>query len=203
MIYASIDIETTGDDPALHQILQIGVAIEDTANLRPLSELPTLKINIDPGVIVGTPGALAMNQAILEEIDNSRKRLTTNTWVVSLQQAMKNVESFLRLNGALPPKPGGTPYLTCLGKNFGTFDLQFLKNAGDSIFTKARVYVIDPGQFCIDWASDINPPSMPSCFRRCGITHEVSHDALQDALDCIEIMRQCTNGYTTTLHPIR
>ena len=46
MIYASIDIETTGIDNENTQTLSIGIVVEDTVNCKSVEELPTLEKNI-------------------------------------------------------------------------------------------------------------------------------------------------------------
>ena len=40
MIYVSIDIETTGVDPKIHDIVEFGAVIDDLANPQPLDKLP-------------------------------------------------------------------------------------------------------------------------------------------------------------------
>ena len=50
MKYISIDIETTGLDRDLCQVLSIGAVIEDTNNIKPLEFEPT--VNIESTVLV-------------------------------------------------------------------------------------------------------------------------------------------------------
>jgi hypothetical protein len=68
MKYVSIDIETTGLDPEKHQILTIGVVVEDTSNKVPFQELPSIHIAILRDEIVGSPFAINMNKDIIESI---------------------------------------------------------------------------------------------------------------------------------------
>ena len=52
MRYTSIDIETTGLDPERHEILSIGIIIEDTEKKLPYNEVPKLHLAIDHKEIV-------------------------------------------------------------------------------------------------------------------------------------------------------
>jgi len=66
MKYVSIDIETTGLDSETCQILQIGAVIEDTANPKPLDELPKFMCILEHETYSGQPTALSMNSWILK-----------------------------------------------------------------------------------------------------------------------------------------
>lgn len=38
MKYVSIDIETTGLNPEVHQVIELAAVLEDTENLRPIGD---------------------------------------------------------------------------------------------------------------------------------------------------------------------
>lgn len=66
MKYTSIDIETTGVDDEKDQILSIGLVIEDTLNIKPVDELPSLHLVIVRDRLEGNVFALNMNSKIIE-----------------------------------------------------------------------------------------------------------------------------------------
>jgi oligoribonuclease len=76
MKYVSIDIETTGIDREKCQILSIGAVIEDTNNIKPISELPSFHAAIklqDRQGFYGEPVALVMNAELIGHIANYAK----------------------------------------------------------------------------------------------------------------------------------
>lgn len=76
MKYVSIDIETTGIDREKCQILSIGAVIEDTNNIKPISELPRFHAAIklqDRQGFYGEPVALVMNAELIGHIANYAK----------------------------------------------------------------------------------------------------------------------------------
>jgi hypothetical protein len=81
--------------------------------------------------------------------------------------------------------------ITCAGKNFGTFDKLFLERLPrwkQIIRTRSRI--LDPSILYVDWKNDSDLPSLNECKKRAGISGEVSHNALEDAWDVIQILRK-------------
>jgi hypothetical protein len=77
------------------------------------------------------------------------------------------------------------------GKNFGTFDKLFLEKLPwwkKLIQPKQRI--IDPAILCCTWNSDDALPSLSQCKARLNITGEISHNALEDAWDVIQVLRK-------------
>ena len=70
MKYISIDIETTGLDRDLCQILSIGAVIEDTNNIKPLEELPTFHAVIKRESVYGSIFALDLNRDLIQAMKN-------------------------------------------------------------------------------------------------------------------------------------
>ena len=68
MRYISIDIETTGLDPENCQVLSIGAVIEDTNDIKPISDLPTFHGVVLHNTIEGNPCSLNMNKDLIELI---------------------------------------------------------------------------------------------------------------------------------------
>jgi hypothetical protein len=83
------------------------------------------------------------------------------------------------------------------GKNYAGFDRRMLEE-GEIKFDK-EVYshqrVIDPGTPYIDWDQDDVPPDLGTCKLRAGLDPEVSHTAVEDAWDVIQVMRYASNNY--------
>jgi DNA polymerase III epsilon subunit-like protein len=73
MKYISIDLETTGLDPQNCQILQIGAVIEDTNEVKPISELPKFNCVIEHPHYSGSAFAINMNMNLIEIIAGMEK----------------------------------------------------------------------------------------------------------------------------------
>lgn len=81
-------------------------------------------------------------------------------------------------------------YITVAGKNFATFDKMFLERLPrwKQVFN-IRQRIIDPSILFTDWESDESLPSLLQCKQRAGIKGEVTHNAVEDAMDVIKILR--------------
>ena len=51
--------------------------------------------------------------------------------------------------------------------------------------------ILDPGPMMFNPATDVAVPSLPVCMFRAGINSGVTHDALQDAIDTLKVVRYC------------
>jgi oligoribonuclease (3'-5' exoribonuclease) len=83
----------------------------------------------------------------------------------------------------LPPRPN------LAGKNFGAFDLQFIKrlpNASDFL-SMLQYRFIDVGS--IYWTPTAQVPSLQDCLGKAGIQTTVEHKAYEDAIDVIKLIR--------------
>lgn len=80
--------------------------------------------------------------------------------------------------------------LNVAGKNFGTFDKLFIEKLPwwDKLF-KIRQRIIDPAVLFTDWTEDESLPNLTVCKKRAKIGEIVTHDAIEDAWDVIELMR--------------
>lgn len=81
--------------------------------------------------------------------------------------------------------------ITVAGKNFGTFDKLFLERLPrwkQAIRIKQRI--IDPSILFVDWKNDKSLPSLDECKQRAGVEGKVTHNALEDAWDVIQILRK-------------
>ena len=76
------------------------------------------------------------------------------------------------------------------GKNFGTFDKLFLQELPwwkKLVIPRQRI--IDPAILCCKFDEDDTLPSLNQCKERLGIRGEVTHNALEDAWDVIQVLR--------------
>jgi hypothetical protein len=175
--YVSIDLETTGLDENECQVLEFGAVIDDWHS--PVEELPRFQRDIMPceGYISGQPYALWLNAAIL-------KRLANNG---GLEEERLGVEfaQWLEENGVDPK------HVQAAGKNFASFDMQFLKRVPylfDHVHFKHRA--IDPAMFY--WRPDIDDclPSTQVCLQRAGFSDRVAHTAVEDCITVIQLIRR-------------
>lgn len=157
MIYASIDIETTGIDNENTQTLSIGIVVEDTVNIKPIEELPKLEIAIIRERIEGEIFAINLNRQLIADIleykmartEEERKEIEIRTKREYLREedVAKRIFHFLWENGALDGKFDPTGfieivngktypmlsskmkpfYFNAAGKNFANFDNKFLE----------------------------------------------------------------------------
>lgn len=83
-------------------------------------------------------------------------------------------------------------YLTCAGKNFAGFDKKFLEKLPrwKQVFS-IRSRVLDPGILFVDWINDESVPSLDECKKRAGIDGVVTHNAVEDAMDVVMLLRKC------------
>jgi len=92
-------------------------------------------------------------------------------------------------------------YITVAGKNFASFDQLFLEKLPRwKQVIAIRRRIIDPAILFVDWDNDIAPPGLAECKRRASIEGIVTHDALDDAKDVVNLIRR---SYTIPNHENR
>lgn len=212
MKFISIDCETTGLDPETNDILQIGAVIEDTATRLPLDQLPKFNYFLWRSRYTGSAYALNLNKWMFQELAayEARQRYpyqvekigfgTTTEDNASFQnlssyigpwwEAPNVFYNWLKDNGFSPPENGKKITLNVAGKNFATFDKRFLEKleAWNKLF-KVRQRIIDPAILFVDWNEDEALPGLDKCKQRVGLNSVVTHDAVDDALDVIRVLR--------------
>jgi oligoribonuclease len=193
MKYISIDIETTGLNPKTCDILEIGAFIEDTSNPRPRSKLPTFHAYIWKENYRGEPFALAMNAHIFKKILDLRQIETPEYLVENNPQFLLDPEEvYDAFSGWLYQESFGNKYsrYVVAGKNVSGFDLPFLSECIPSWeIIKFHHRVIDPGMLYFDPLTDTVPPDLKECKKRAGLPELVTHAALDDAWDVIQLIR--------------
>jgi hypothetical protein len=219
MIYVSIDIETTGLDPLSNNVLSIGAIIEDTSKKLPYNECPKFNAIVLNKQLQGSPRAITMNKEVismigdyLEGTDDVRTILNNNSGYkfYEEEEVVKEFYRFLFANGfayelgpgdfantihnvEYPAIGGKTKPITInvAGKNFGTFDKLFLAELPWwQKLIRTRQRVLDPAILMVDWANDTSLPNLETCKFRADIQGVVTHNALEDAWDVIEVLRK-------------
>jgi hypothetical protein len=212
MIYVSIDIETSGLDHEKHKVLSIGAIIEDTEKKLPYEECPKFNAIVLQNEITGSPRALTMNKEIiamigeyLEGTNETRHLMNTHSdySFYEKEDVVKKFYAFLWVNGYGDVEPNqllatykidsnSKPItLNVAGKNFGTFDKLFLQELPWwQKLIRTRQRVLDPAILMVDWKNDKSLPNLTTCKERAGVGGIVTHNALEDAWDIIEVMRK-------------
>lgn len=177
MKYVSIDIETTGLNPETCQILSIGAVVD---NGGPFDSLPCFHCYIQHEVITGEAFGLQMNHNILYTLA-TRGEQPDGVVILPPEVVPLSLHAFLFDN------LGCAPY-NVAGKNFAGFDLQFLQRL-PAWGIKFRHRVLDPGPMYLE-EGDGAVPGLSQCLRRAGIKGPVTHDAVQDAKQVIQVIRR-------------
>jgi DNA polymerase III epsilon subunit-like protein len=187
MRYVSIDLETTGTRPDRHQILEFGAIIENTRQHTDLQNLPRFKRIVKHGEYTGQAFAFNLNARIFQELVKPTGAAT----ICEAQELAIQFKDFL-INHGFEPEENGCIYIQAAGKNFASFDLLFLQqlpNWRDHIRISHKI--LDPVMYYVDYEADESLPSLGECKRRAGFEDAtVSHDALDDALDVVRLLRQ-------------
>jgi len=183
MKYLSIDLETTGLDPAKHQIIEFAAVLDDLMNPKPMAQLPRLCLYVNHENFVWSPEAYKMNRTLFEEIISGEAPavLSGTAKVAHDHYALASyIETWLDKIGPVNAK------YTCAGKNFGSFDLQFLNRYANRRWWHHRC--IDPGSMYARPDDEVLPSTV-ECLSRAGLKSQVEHRALSDALDIVRLVR--------------
>jgi len=189
MRYIALDLETTGLNPKTDQILSVGMVIEDTNNQEPLDQLPKLHLYVIRNRISGSVAAIAMNKDIIDSLNlyNNIGVVREDVTFVQPNQIIHFICAFLGANGMwrLP--------VTIAGKN-PNFDISFLKELEGYNKIGIGSRILDPTILYTKFSTDWSPPDLRECLERAGIDKRVSHDAIEDSLDVIRLLRAKING---------
>jgi len=206
--YFVIDIETTGLDPSFCQILQFSAIYEDPKLQLSFEDIPKFNRYIKHDDYHGQDYALWLNSEILLKLSKYK-----DTWlpeekekseiVTSYQKLFEDFERWVR---AITQEKNFLKdiHINCAGKNFASFDLQFIKIALNQLHTpwengypiRFRHKILDPA---ILYANDEDEtlPGLEKCLERAGVKRElqkdgsiITHDALMDNWDVIQLFRK-------------
>lgn len=181
MKYLSLDLESTSLRPSPDHILQLSMVVEDTSKPEvPVEDLPHMTFFVKHDRIQGEAYALSMNGWILDIISgrvNPKTIPLIYTGVTWTQDALDFIEEHF-----------GTEKVTVAGKNVAGFDIiPFLPQVIRDCF---RHKVLDPGTLFVNWEIDNQVPNFEKCKQRAGLTTPVAHDAREDAMDVIRLLRK-------------
>lgn len=186
MKYFSIDLETTGLDPANDQILEVGMVFDNTEKL--LAEAPTFRALVLSDRISGHPFALKRNIKLIEEIECTKEYVDSKNFQYRCACPASKLASFMHAwminwqSQTLDDRG-----YTVAGKNFAGFDWPFLRNLpGWNIKISNRV--IDPAMFFLR-REDMKLPNLEECLKRANLPSTVKHTAVEDALDVCRLFR--------------
>jgi oligoribonuclease len=213
MKYISIDIETTGIDPLKNQLIQFAAVIEDTVIQRPIEELPKLMCYVTHPNYTVSSGLAAQEAtyhtlAVVKKISDFQHSKDLKLPVYG-GSASKNAEGEIFTtprelgrvfakwlsDNEYPMNEYDKFVIRAAGKNVSAFDIPFIKN------TIAEWYktfsfssrCLDPAILYFDPINDQDLPSLTECKERAGVESYVSHDALDDAIDVINLLRKYFN----------
>lgn len=202
MKYVSIDIETTGLDPSVNDIVEIGAVIDDLLEQPPIEDLPTFHCYIVKGTYATDAYCAYLHHAIFDRIARRKEPDVADRFLfLHESEVMPAFVDWLLDNGigtrggrgtnnAGYPDVAEKPRFTAAGKNFGAFDLQFLNNKLDfSNHVRCLHRSIDPAMLYFNPVQDKEPPNMQKCLDRAGVSEVVSHTGLADALAVVKLIR--------------
>ena len=176
----SIDTETTGLDPTNCSVLEFGAVIFDPSPViqggdPALRRWQTFECIIKHQRVQGEPYALGLNAEILNEIAGEKE---TYRPIWDVTTFITNFRGFLLDNQPEDEK------FTITGKNYDAFDRGFLDRVPgwrQRILPLCERRTLDLGSLCFDPA-DGKVVGLKECLAKLGIIEDVSHRALDDAL---------------------
>jgi hypothetical protein len=179
--YVSIDIETTGLDPMMCQVIEVGAVYDNWVD--PISELRTFHAVLKWPIIYGEPHALAMNAALLRRMEGGH--------TIEPCELGEDFHYWL-LDVCLDPFD-----VQAAGKNFSSFDMPFLygvPNFKEKVHFRHRV--IDPA--ILFWLpEDESLPGSKTCYERADMDTHIAHTALEDALAVVRLIRRGVKNLKT------
>lgn len=176
MLYVSIDVETTGLDPETCQVIEFAAVLADTTG----HVYDTFHRYVLHEHYHGEPYALSMHAGIFRILAD--KGASLQAWGHNI-----GVEFALWLRQHVEGR------VFAAGKNFGAFDLQFLKKMpGFAGLFHHRT--LDPTMLYFDPVNDEQLPDLQTCKTRAGILTEVAHTAMEDAMDVVAVLTHKFTG---------
>jgi oligoribonuclease (3'-5' exoribonuclease) len=207
MKYVSIDIETTGLDSSIHQIIEFGAIIEDSNNPKSYEESKKYRriVLARDKKYVFSSYAAKINASLIElisEIENTKTGVTFFNDSNLSQSALYSDElitdfRYWLIGMGFEVNFGSIVEIVAAGKNFASFDRKFIEATSrlsmESLGLRIHHRTIDPSTSFIDWTYDSTPPSTDLCKKRAELDGEVKHEALADAWDIIQLLRKKYN----------
>lgn len=183
MYICSIDIETTGLRPESCDIIEFGAVLDSCDPVTPIDSLPVFHAYILPAtdnIYRGEPYALSMHPTIFKRI--AKKESGYNYLIPDALP----FEFAQWLSGVLPKQ---NKHLTLAGKNVGSFDIQFLKRLNGWNDLKLSHRYMDVGPLFFDPHKDDVIPDLKTCLERCNLPSNITHNAVDDAKQVLQVLR--------------
>ena len=184
--YISLDIETTGLDPSVNQVLEVAAVYDNGIHF---DDLPRFECLLVHTAYTFNLAAAVMNADLIELLNTlspsldgrPRRNLMGNKWICVPSDFERLFTSWLK--GLDIEKP------VLAGKNLA-FDLSFLKPLG---FPEHHHRVLDPAMYYIK-PSDTVPPNLATCAERAGLDASGLHRAMFDAELVVKLLRASYEG---------
>lgn len=183
--YFSIDLETTGLDPKNNNILEVGGIFVypgekvDMEVLESQGRIFHCYVNVtDEELARGDDYALNLNKEIIKKIQTKEFGNLYLDQKDVLPNLYKWASRFLDEDEKM----------VVAGKNFGGFDVQFLKNLPGWNHSKMSARFLDPAMLFLDIYEDVYPPCLSACLSRAGLDDFVTHTAVEDAFQVAQLI---------------
>jgi DNA polymerase III epsilon subunit-like protein len=193
MKYVSVDIETCGLDPNTCDMVEFAAVVDDFNNQQPIEKLPKFQRYIYQPLYQGEPYALSMHKDLFLKLAKWQQGKGQDMQVCTPNNLMEEFYMFLRDNYVgHKPNTGEPIKVLAAGKNFATFDIRFIEKLPnqDPYLVEFNHRVVDPAMLYLNPTTDTGPPSMYECMKRAGISGDVAHTALEDALMVVNLLRK-------------
>lgn len=184
MRYVSIDIETTGLDHNVCDVIEFGAVIANTLDFdTPVEQLPSFHRYIHKSSFTGEPYALVMNAHIFQAMLNPE-----NQHKVCREGELFEQFSLWLLDQGFEAGKGGKLTINVAGKNFASFDNRFLEYLPNYESVRFRYRFLDPAMMFLS-PEDSVVPNLKTCLERSGLDGIIPHTAVEDARLVIEVIR--------------
>lgn len=187
MRFVSIDLETTGGNPWVHEVLEFAAIIYDTQQPVARADAPRFRVLMQPTFEQASATALQMNRALVQEL----RAPAFDTVVLSPEALTDRFANFL-LQHNFRWHERGRIRVQAAGKNFDKFDRIFLERMLEfrQKISFHRV-ALDPGLLYWNPIKDKQwIPNMVACKKRAGFADtSVAHRALDDAWDVVRLVQ--------------
>ncbi len=193
MRFFTVDIETTGLDPHKHGVIEFAAIYADLAGTFEPKCFQRLIIPIN---MTWDFYCLKLHAGLIQEID--RLAAVKDPLVLaSLDQVAVQFKNWMHEECEVPLSKKNIRLddklvlerVTAAGKNFGSFDLQFLLHGSKEFETTFRHRALDPVMLYTA-PEDVIPLDLAGCKLRAGLVPKVAHRALQDCWDVVDLLQK-------------
>jgi hypothetical protein len=188
MKYISIDLETTGLNHDICNILEFAAVADDLRVQAPIDKLPKFQTYILQDHYIGESYALGMHAEIFKKISSWKKGGIN---ICSPADLIPRFYTFLTTLAGYGANDGGIVKINVAGKNFGNFDSKFLeKLPHHNLLVRFHHRILDPAMLYFDPNEDETLPSTDVCMVRADIDFKAQHTALEDAMNVVKLLRK-------------